>query len=191
MRFNLIATLFFLTACSMHSISGSKPESDPVNKLTQAAQINTQLALNYIAENNMILAKEKLLLALKQDPHSSNTHAVMAYYLERAHEFKAAEEYYKKAIILAEHKGAAENNYGTFLCRQNRYLESEAYFKKAVHDPTYINTAKSYENAGRCAEQSGEPKKAKDYYKKALEHDPLLLSAQIAMNRLEKEAHGK
>lgn len=70
--------------------------------------------------------------------------------LDRSHSFptrrssdltKSAEMLYCKAIKLADikNKGAANNNYGTFLFRQKRYNEALKYFLLAANDPNYIN----------------------------------------------------
>ena len=40
-------------------------------------------------------------------------------------------------VAIAPGDSMAQNNYGTFLCRNNRLKEAEGHFKKAIADPLY------------------------------------------------------
>jgi type IV pilus assembly protein PilF len=112
-----------------------------------AAEINSRLGLYYLSKGNMDSAKEKLLTALKDDPKSVTANDSMAYFLEITNDPKNAEKYYLNAIKIAENKGAACNNYGTFLYRQHRFSEALQYFTLAINDPTYVSSEKAKENA--------------------------------------------
>ncbi len=172
----ILTLLAFIAACS-------SPEDDENSKAAQAAEINVKLGLGYLQQNNVPRAKEKLLLALKQDPKSAAANSAMAYFLERSGDVKDAEKYYQKAIKVAVVKGGPENNYGTFLCRQSRYDEAQKYFHKAAADTTYANTDQVYENAGLCAMLNSDTYTAEQYFVKAIKINPRLTTAllQVAM----------
>lgn len=143
-----------------------------IQKQNDAAIYNTQLGLAYLKQEDRIRAKRKLLTALDLAPNSADVNAAMAYFLEKTGNLKEARNFYKKALSLAPKNGAQLNNYGSYLCRQGKYKEAENYFLNAVQDVNYVNTAGAYENAGLCAAALPDYKKAKKYFKKAIEHDP-------------------
>ena len=161
----LCGIFLFLQACQItpQQISGTR----------NAALYNTQLGLVYFAQGDRVRAKRKLLIALKQDPQSVNAHAAMAFYLEKTGDKQLAESFYQQAVALSSGDGAQMNNYGAFLCRQKRYHSAEQYFLLAVKDKQYIHTAAAYENAGLCAETLSDYSKARYYFNKALEQEPL------------------
>ena len=161
--------IFSLSACQK-----KYDEDDPafIKHNPKAANYNVQLGLAYLKQGNNQRAKRKLLIALQQAPKSSLVNDSMAFYLQSTGEFKAAEEYYLRAVHLGRTKGASRNNYGAFLCRQHRSKEAEKYFLLAARDPGYVNSPGAYENAGLCALQMKSTAKAKQYFLKAVAQDP-------------------
>ena len=115
-----------------------------------SANYNAQLGLAYLKQGNTQAAKNKLLLALQQSPDDPLILDSMAYFFEITGEIKLADNYYLQAIKRAPKSGAAQNNYGVFLCRHKRYQESLNHFSLAVKDNNYLNTAQAYENAKLC-----------------------------------------
>lgn len=182
-RCQIFFSLLLLAGCMKPLDEGNNTKQDS----HQASAINTQLGLDYLDQGNLPLAKEKLLLALKQDKDSISAISAMAYYQEVSGNLPEAEKEYLKAINLSAVKGGAQNNYGAFLCRQKRYKLAETYFLKAVADPDYVNTGRAYENAGLCAQSNGEASKARDYFKKALSNDPTLSSSMRGLANLEAD----
>lgn len=189
-RLCIVAAAFILAGCG---------ETDPINTsetygglpqraLTynpKASAINTQLGVGYLQQGQMERAKMKLLLALKQDPNSSDGNGAMAYYYDRIGNAKEAEKYYRKAYELASSKGGASNNYGVFLCKHNRFKEADKYFKQAINDPQYIKTAEVYENMGLCALDVQQTAEAEEYFKQALVINNQLSDALFEMAKLE------
>lgn len=143
-----------------------------------------QLGLAYLKQGNRQRAKQKLLTAVAEDPNSPYANEALGYFFEQTHEIKQAEWYYNKALQMAPNSGAILNNYGDFLCHQKKYAEANQYFLKAASDPNYLNTALAYENAGICALAAHHPNEAKKYFKIALEQDPSLKKAQVALINL-------
>tara|TARA_R110000868_G_scaffold362686_1_gene624877 strand:+ start:18905 stop:19675 length:771 start_codon:yes stop_codon:yes gene_type:complete len=175
----------FLLLSLLVSCTTNDDEEQNTANIQRAAKINVQLALNYMQENNLVRAKQKLMLANKQAPDSALVNGAMAYYSERTGDNKRAETYYKQAIDVADVKGGPENNYGTFLCRQGHYEQAEKYFNEAATDPEYLNTGKAYVNAGLCALLVPKPDVAKQYFEKALQQNPDSSSALLELAKLE------
>lgn len=161
-----------LSACA----STNPPNSADAKNERLAAGYNVQLGMGYLQQGNVQRAKVKLLQALKQAPDWPPALDAMGYFLEKTGEAKQAYSYYARSLDLAPQDGSVLNNYGTYLCRQKKYKQAEAYFMAAIKDPNYITTAEAYENAGLCALEMPNESKAAYYFKKALLQDPQRLS---------------
>lgn len=177
----IVVFMLGLSACvtDVENSVGHEPD------FARASQLNVRLGLDYLQKQQMAMAKQKLLLALKQDPNSDTAHSAMGYYLERTGDIEQAETHYKKAIALATIKGTAENNYGTFLCRQKRYQEADYYFQQAAVDKQYLTPDKAYVNAGLCALLASDKPKARQYFGQALQKNPRSASALLELARLD------
>ena len=179
-NFRLFIGTVFLTACtSLTKAPLVAPETGE-----QAAKSNVELGMGYLQQGDMQRAKRKLLLALQQSPDSAQAHEAMGYFQENTGDKKAAENSYLRAISLDPKSGRARNNYGTFLCRVGRYQEADQQFALALQDPTYLNTAQAYENAGLCAMQIPDDGKASAYFNKAVLQDPRLSIPWLELGQL-------
>lgn len=181
--------LFAMTFLALVGCQQSQPPADvPIPReynRSEAASLNTRLGLAYLKKGNMPRAKKKILLALSQAPESPLVNGAMAYFLERTGNISAAKNYYLKAMKFAPNGGAQMNNFGAFLCRQGHYEEAEEYFLKAANDVRYENTAGAFENAGLCAIEIPDYKKAETYFKKALQQDPARKSSLYELVKIE------
>jgi len=138
----------------------------------ETAKINAQLGIAYLEQKNVQRAKQKLLLALQQDPNIPEPWYSMAYFLEATGNSVEAKKYYLKAVEVAPARGDAQNNYGTFLCRSGHYKESIEHFMIAANTSDYLDPAAAYENAGLCAMKIPAYKQAGEYFNQALLKDP-------------------
>lgn len=152
----------------------------------KAAQYNMRLGLAYLYKKDYILAKDKLIKALRQDPHASNVNSSLAFYFEKVGDITLADYYYSKAIRLAPKDGSALNNYASFLCRIKKYQKAKVYFIMAINDVNYVNTAAVLENAGICNKAMLNYKTAIFYFEKALKQDPSRVSALIELVEIAK-----
>ncbi|MDP1574782.1 MAG: hypothetical protein Q8L78_07630 [Coxiellaceae bacterium] len=137
-----------------------------------AAKTHAQLGLIYLSKGFYARAKMELLLALQEDPNHALSWDSMAYFSEKIGDKQAASDDYQKALLLEPHSGAAKNNYGAFLCREKKYHEAIYFFLAAAKEPSYINAANAYSNAGLCAITMHDSGSAKKYFKMALLEDP-------------------
>lgn len=165
-----------LCFCIIHLAGCSAFNSQPFEYKTQnnenMAYFNVQLGLAYLQRNDMVHAKQKILLALKEAPDYFEAYTALAYFYQKTDEIKLAQTYYQKAILLAPTQGSVQNNYGVFLCEVGRAPEAIKHFLNAAQNPSYLYTAQAYENAGLCALKIPDLLQARQYLKKALEHDP-------------------
>ncbi|MBT8112309.1 MAG: type IV pilus biogenesis/stability protein PilW [Gammaproteobacteria bacterium] len=159
----------------------------PLSENQKAAEINIQLGVRYFGKGEYKLADEKLRRALRQDPKSATANWVFALLQERLGEHEVAEKHFRKAISLDPKDSKAHNNYGTFLCKQDRVLEAEKEFLLAVKNPLYSEASSAYANAGTCFLKVPDKIKAEEYFQKSLGLNALQRSALYQMGLLSFE----
>lgn len=168
-------TILLIASCKTTQ-SSSDGDADNTRNTEQTrintAKINAQLGLAYLEQKNVQRAKQKLLLALRQNPDIPETWYSMAYFLEATGNKDEARKYYLKSVEIAPARGDAQNNYGTFLCRSGQYRESIKHFMLAAKAPEYLDPAAAYENAGLCSMEMKSYKQAVVYFNQALLKDP-------------------
>lgn len=134
----------------------------------EASDVNTEMGLGYLQQNNFELASEKLIKALRQNPESVKANYVYAVLQDKLNQKELAEFHYQKATELDPKNSEAANNFGAFLCRNGRQLESEKYFIQALKNPLYKTPEFAYTNAAICMLQANELQRAKEYLRKAI-----------------------
>ena len=162
----LVTTVLLLGACTSNKSRFAEQEKgDP-------AEINTQLAIEYMREGMYQASMEKFKKALEQNPNLQVAHASLAILYERLGENELAEKHYRKAYNLNRKDPLTLNNYGQFLCRDGRLKEADKMFAAAVRDPLYRHPETVYTNAGICAQMRPDPELADTYFRKALQANP-------------------
>ncbi|MDY6943337.1 MAG: type IV pilus biogenesis/stability protein PilW [Pseudomonadota bacterium] len=186
-RFLVGFSVLWLVACVSDA-----PQRPEVNA-SEAANYNTQLGMNYLAQGKYDVALEKFDRAREQDPKLPDTYVGYAQLYTRLGQPELADENYRKAIRLAPDRGDLHNNYGVFLCGQRRLEESEEQFLLALEDPKYTTQEFAYTNAGVCARLVPDKDKAENYFRKALMVNPQFGDAlwQMAVLAYERNDHLK
>jgi type IV pilus assembly protein PilF len=194
-KFIIGMTLIALMGCAKkNSVTEKMEEAIEAPKINfeKAALANVELGLGYLSQGQVSRSKEKLIHALKLGPKLAETHSAMGYFFEHTGEIVSAEKEYRRAIQLSRDIGGVYNNYGAFLCRQERYKQADEAFQKALTDNAYPHTAALYANAGSCAAQAGHITEAETYFLTAFRRDSqrvdmLLRLAELAIQRNEAE----
>lgn len=148
------------------------------------AEINAELGLNYLRQGNVDIAIEKLKRAQEQDPKLAATYHYYGLLYQRLSSWDLADQNFKHALELAPHDAAIQNNYGAFLCDRGRYREAEKLFLEAARSPEYKRSYEAYENAGLCVERIPDRKKAEQYFRRALEINPVLPTSLFNMAQM-------
>ncbi|MBW8190866.1 type IV pilus biogenesis/stability protein PilW [Neiella marina] len=171
--FLMLCAAFCLFGCVTETrIAGSnkkviEQQSDPI----EAARTRVALGLRYLQNGDAAQAKYNLTRALQHAPELAEVHYSLAYYYQRVNESELAEASYQKALRYGPNDGSTMNNYGVFLCQQERYDEAMEQFIKAVREPSYIRVADAYENAGLCSLSQDQAEQARSYFDKVLSYD--------------------
>ena len=150
----------------------------------KASAVNVQLGIGYLQQNNLELASQKLTKALGQDPKSASAHNAYAILQERLNQLDLAGYHYEKATKLDPNDSQSANNYGTFLCKNGRELESEKYFLRALDNPLYSTPEYAYTNAAVCLLKVDEVNSAREYLRKALTERSDFAPALLTMGAL-------
>jgi type IV pilus assembly protein PilF len=148
------------------------PESTHSNEVISSgrnqAQIHTELAALYLQSGSISVALEETNIAIAAEPRYALAYNVRALVHAFLREFNMADADFKKALGLAPNDPDINNNYGWFLCQQNRAQESFAHFKIAIKNPLYVTPERAYINAGSCAIKTGDLEGARAYLLQAL-----------------------
>ena len=148
-------------------------ESNPQN----AADLNAQLGLAYMEQGNNEEALKKLQHALDLNPDSASANHYIAELYRKVGKNREAEEHYRKALSVTPTDPMLLNNYGVFLCSQQRLDEALKKFLIAVKQPFYKTPEVAYNNAGLCALQVPDEAKAEEYFRSALRVNPRMPDA--------------
>lgn len=167
MRLPLLAAILTVSACVTVTGDGSKPPRAEAN-LLEAARINTELGIDFMRKGQYDAALEKLTRALDQNPDYALAHSSVAFVYSQRGEYGRADKSYKRALQLAPDDPATRNNFGVFLCGQNRRQDAEGVFLQAARNPRYAEPEKAWTNAGVCARGKPDLDKAEQFFREAL-----------------------
>jgi len=170
-----------LAACMQSS--GTRVKDSATDKKADAARVRVELGQRYMEQGKFELAQENLQKALEYDSSYVDAHTVIAVLFERLGRSKEAGEHYARAAELAPKSGAANNNYGQFLCASGHGAEAQKYFARAMEDPFYKTPDVLYTNAGMCLLNNDNTQldQAENDFRRALEANPNNALALYAM----------
>ncbi|MCW9012938.1 MAG: type IV pilus biogenesis/stability protein PilW [Gammaproteobacteria bacterium] len=175
-------SVVLISACGQNRVKKAKEET----KTEEAARINVELASGYIRRGQLEVAHVKLEKALEVDDTYVPAYTTMAILMEMKGEIVEAQSYYLEALDIDHRNPELLNNYGTFLCKQDKIEEAIKQFEKVLKNQFYERPEKAHANLGYCILKSENPdyKKAEKHIRKALKINPNMPSALIAMGEL-------
>lgn len=165
-------------------IGGSNGELDVAERTNEVAQSNLNLGVAYLQQGEYEKSLDKLNRALEADPRYTPTLNALALLHQRLGKQDEAERYFKRALGIRDNDPHTLNNYGQFLCANERYDEAEQSFLKAAANPLYETPEVALTNAGTCALKNGQPEPAEKYFRQALDKNPRVAIALIQMSQL-------
>lgn len=168
-----------LSACQQNP-TGDKPGVSRA----QMAELNTELAVQYLQKREYQVALDKLNKALAADSSYVEAHNAMGLLRGALGQTSEAETSFKRALALDAENSSVLNNYGQFLCGIGRHAEGQKMFLRAIGNPLYRNPEVAYSNAGVCAKAAGDLTAADQHFRAALERAPELAPALYQMAEL-------
>ena len=159
--------------------------SDNVNPYAvtnEVAESNFRLGVAYLKNGNYEKALEKLTKSIDADPRYAPAYNALGVLHQKLGQMKKSEDHFKKALSLNRSDSSTLNNYGLFLCQNERYDEAEKAFLDAASNPLYETPEIAHANAGICYLKQGLDDKAEGYFRSALDLNPRIPSALIQMS---------
>jgi type IV pilus assembly protein PilF len=141
--------------------------------LRYRAKVHSELGSNYFQRAQYSVAIEELNEAVRLDPKYGVAHGLLGLVHAELNEHSKAEAAFRRAIEVAPNEGDVRNNYGSYLCRQNRAKEGLEQFEAALRLPLYATPQLALENAGSCAIGAGQIRVAETYYQRLAQIQPL------------------
>ncbi|WDE06247.1 type IV pilus biogenesis/stability protein PilW [Thalassomonas viridans] len=181
-----LTVLSLLPGCVTREYAGDNTpvvQNDATNDDIALTRIS--LALGYLKMGNTTQAKANLEKARRFAPKLVQVYTAFAHYYETVGEQELAVEAYEQALSLDPDDADTLNNYGVFLCRQERLAEAEQEFLKAIAVPSYLQVAQSYENLALCHLKADNFNQAEQYIEKAIQHNPSRAAVILQMVELQ------
>lgn len=176
----------WLAAACLAVVLGGCNQSNirPEEGKSSSAVANMELGIEYMREGKKAVALELLQKAIEQDPGLAEAHNAIAVLYESLGETDKADSHFRRALSINPKNSQAHNNYGGFLCRNQRWDDAEEHFLAAATNPLYETPEVAYTNAGICANTAKDAAKAEQHWRKALEVNPKFPAALLQMARL-------
>ena len=181
---------FFLLALSMAGCatqSNGGYSSTPQHTISQqeaSAKIHTELAAQYYDRGQFGVALEEVSLALQSKSDYAPAYNVRGLVRMALYEDQQANEDFQHSLRLDSIDSEAHNNYGWFLCKRGKELDSIKHFMAALKNPLYATPGKAYLNAGLCSMKAGNIKDAEEFLQKALTIQPNMPEALLGLSNL-------
>lgn len=156
----------------------------PSATTNEAAAANLKLAMEYLQRREYARALEKLDRAREADPGYALTYNTYGVLYQTLGDNGRAEQNFKKALSLGGDDSATMNNYGRFLCQQNRVAEAEKVFMEAAANTLYETPEIPVANAGMCLLGAGRADEAEQHFRRALELNPGMPVALLQMSKM-------
>jgi len=186
---------FFIVLLATSSLSGCVTQNYGNDKETplienessndEMAMTRITLGIGYLKMGNTQQAKLNLEKAKRFSPNLVQVHTAFAHYYDTVDEPVLATKAYEHALSINSEDADTLNNYGVFLCRQEKYAAAEEQMLKAIAVPSYILVAQSYENLALCQLKAKHFDKAEIYLEKSIAHSPNRASSLLQMMRLQ------
>jgi type IV pilus biogenesis/stability protein PilW len=174
-----------LSSCTTQRFENNEPIVRNQANFDEMAATRVTLGLGYLKMGNMSQAKLNLEKAKQFSPALVQVHTAFAHYYETVGESKLAIESFEQALTIKVDSADTLNNYGVFLCRQDKVAAAEVQFLKAIAVPSYLLVSQSYENLASCYLHIDDFDKSGMYLNKAIFHSPNRTTPILQMVRLQ------
>jgi type IV pilus assembly protein PilF len=141
-----------------------KPTEDEL--VVSRAKAATELAAGWFQQGQNATALEELANAVKIAPNFAPAYGLYGLVHHTLREDGKAQEAFAKALALAPEDPGIRLNYGWFLCRTQRELESITEFEKAADNPLYRTPELALQYAAQCATRVNRMAVAETFYKR-------------------------
>lgn len=135
----------------------------------QQAEAHYKLGISYLNDNNIQPAFVELQKSLEFNYKNKEVHnTIGVIYLQKLEDYEKAIFHFKEALKIDKEYPEAANNLGTAYAKTKRYNEAIEYYKQAINNPQYRNTALALNNLGMVYYRINKFDDAIEVFKEAL-----------------------
>lgn len=183
----IYSAIYLLFAFGLIAGCSGSPAKPSSNKAAKAGTYYAQLGVGYLQRGRLDLASLNLEKALTADPGSPDVNHYYALLQEGLGNNAKAGKHFQAALRGDSKNPELLNNYGSFLCKTGDIQGAERAFTSAVSDPLYKTPEFAYTNAGICVRKRGDKAAAENYFRLALQKNPVYGDALYQMAKLNQE----
>ena len=166
LRFIVLWGLLSATLLGLHACSSASPALDALTQpepdsTRQRAMRRLTLASAYFEQGQTDVAQQEVRAALQIDANFADAYSLLGLIHQRNNAPLLAQQSFQKAVALASEPparsadlAAIQHNYGWFLCEQNRFVEAQVEFDRALSQPTYRQADKTLKAIAFCKERA-------------------------------------
>ena len=155
------------------------PPPPDAEALKRAAGVRLELASLYFSRGQFNTALDEIKLAIQADPNNGPAHNLMGLIYAALGNTAQAEVGFRRALQINPRDADTMNNYGWFLCQNQRYKDAEAQFQQALVQPNYRGAARTLRVMGICQARDGQLADAEASLMRSYQIDPA--SAETAV----------
>ena len=182
-----LAVLVAVSLAACVAVNGKRVDKDEV------VAINLKLAESYYARGKFAIAEENLKKVLEYEPDNIAANSLLAIVYQREGRSEDADSQFNDTLDLVEENSIefaeVSNNYAVFLCQQGKWSEAESYFEDAIDVDDYPGRDAALENAGTCALEARDYRKAEAFFIKALQLNPKLSRSSLGLAKARVALH--
>lgn len=145
------------------------PSDEPETR--RRARIRLELASNYFENGQTAVALDEVKQALAADPAYADAFNLRGLIYMRLNDFAQADDSFRRALALRGGDPNLLHNYGWLLCQQQKYVEANQHFGRALANPAYTARSKTLMAQGLCQSGAGQFAEAEQSLLKAYELD--------------------
>lgn len=138
---------------------------------TRRARVRLELAGAYYGRGQYTTALDEVKQAIAADPNIAAAFNLRGLVYASLGDHGLAEESFRKALTLDRSDADVMQNYGWYLCQQNRFREAALLFKQALDVPQYRDTARTLLAKGVCEARAGQLVQSEATLQRAYELD--------------------
>jgi type IV pilus assembly protein PilF len=160
------------TASRSTAAGGEIRTSSDATSADRRASVRMELASAYFARGQYTTALDEVKLALAAKPELPEAFSLRGLIYASLGQPELAEQSFRRALQLAPRDAATMQNFGWFLCQQQRYAEADAQFMRALEQPQYRDAPRTLLAQGLCQARAGNLAQAERTLSRAYEQDP-------------------
>jgi type IV pilus assembly protein PilF len=151
--------------------------------LKRSAGVRLELASLYFSRGQFNTALDEIKLAVQADPNLGAAYNLMGLTYASLGNPTQAEGSFRRALQINPRDADTMQNYGWFLCQNQRFGEADEQFQRALVQPNYRGAAMTLRAMGNCQARDNRLADAERSLMRSYELDPS--SAATAVNLAE------